>query len=157
MFLLGADNVTAHAAAYKKAQADVDDGVPPPCSRAPSQSTRDLPLGVVVADGPTARRGIRGPRARLFGYMAQIGRERNQPVVCDEGYVFWPPLRSEFEVSAVGRHWHEFIVDTMLAQDYWGVMVSSYAAPGVPMWEHRADWLMKVNDRITSTPPSWAG
>ncbi len=91
-----------------------------------------------------------------FQLMAQLGRERNLPVVCDEGYVFWPPLKSEFETSAVNMRWHDFIVDRMIEQDYWGIMVSTYTQPSCPMWKHRADWMKKVNDRITTSPPSWA-
>ena len=85
----------------------------------------------------------------IIQYMGQLGRDRGVPVVCDEGYVWYPPAKSEFEpVSAVGRRWLEFIVGHMIEEEHWGIMVSASAVPGEGLWERHAEWLRMMNDRI---------
>ncbi|MCE9614072.1 MAG: hypothetical protein K8T26_07330 [Lentisphaerae bacterium] len=84
-------------------------------------------------------------------HLHDYARQRNLPLVCDEGYIFWPPIHSQFEVSAVGKDFHEFIVDQMIKHEYWGIMVCTYAAPGLPLWEKEADFLRKINRRILTT------
>ena len=96
-------------------------------------------------------------RMRAFwrGHVSLFGEEaarRGVPAVCDEGYVMWPPTHSAFEPSAVGRANFDFIVDHMLEAGYWGIMVSTYAFPGQPLWEHQADWLRGIHRRIIESP-----
>jgi hypothetical protein len=81
-------------------------------------------------------------------HLHDYARHRGLPLVCDEGYIFWPPIHSQFETSAVGKEFHEFIVDQMIKHEYWGIMVCTYAAPGLPLWEKEADFLRKLNRRI---------
>jgi hypothetical protein len=95
--------------------------------------------------------------ARMQGFwrnaialVSQHARERGVPLVCDEGYICWPPTHSQFEPSAVGRANLDFIVDHMLQAGYWGYMVSTYAFPGQPLWEQQADWLARTHARILS-------
>jgi hypothetical protein len=57
-------------------------------------------------------------------------------------------MHSAFEPSTVGRNNLEFITDQMREAGYWGVMISTYAFPGQPLWEEEAAWLKKTNDRI---------
>ena len=80
--------------------------------------------------------------------MAHRARERNLPLVCDEGYICWPPTNSAFEPSAVGRQNFAFIMDHMLEAGYWGYMVSTYAFPGQPLWDQQAAWLKTLHERI---------
>lgn len=82
--------------------------------------------------------------------LGQHARQRNLPIVCDEGYLFWPPMHSRFEPSAVGRSNFEFIVDHMLQEDYWGIMVSTYTLPDQPLCTTEAAWLKKINEHILS-------
>jgi len=82
--------------------------------------------------------------------MARHARERNLPLVCDEGYICWPPTNSEFEPSAVGRANFDFIMDHMIEAGYWGYMVSTYAFPGQPLWDKQAEWLKATHERILS-------
>ncbi len=81
-------------------------------------------------------------------YCAHVGRQWKVPVVCDEGYIFWPPRNSRFEPSAVGRRMFEDIVEAMVENGFWGIMISTYAFPGEPLWEDHADWLLGLNRRI---------
>ena len=78
-------------------------------------------------------------------YFADYARKRNIPVTCDEGYLFILPINSCFEVSAVGKSMHEFIVRNMIEQGYWGIMISTYTWPGLPFWDKEAEWLKKLN------------
>lgn len=80
--------------------------------------------------------------------MARHARQRNLPLVCDEGYICWPPTNSEFEPSAVGRTNFGYVMDQMLEAGYWGYMISTYAFPGQPLWEHHAEWLKATHQRI---------
>ena len=80
--------------------------------------------------------------------MARHARSRNLPLVCDEGYICWPPTNSAFEPSAVGRANFDYIMDHMLEAGYWGYMVSTYAFPGQPLWEQQAEWLKRTHQRI---------
>lgn len=88
----------------------------------------------------------------MIQYCGHIARRRGIPAVCDEGYIFYPPVNSQFEPSAVGRGMFEHIVSAMLENDFWGIMISTYACPGQPLWETRADWLLEVNRQITACP-----
>jgi hypothetical protein len=83
--------------------------------------------------------------------LRRHARSHSLPIVCDEGYIFWPPIHSAFEPSAVGRADLEMIVDSMVAAGYWGVMVSTYAFPGQVLWEREAAWLRKVNERVLNS------
>lgn len=80
--------------------------------------------------------------------MARHAHERNLPLVCDEGYICWPPTNSAFEPSAVGRANFDFIMDQMIEAGYWGYMVSTYAFPGQPLWDQQAQWLKATHRRI---------
>jgi hypothetical protein len=84
---------------------------------------------------------------QVLGHHA---RQRGLPIVCDEGYYFWPPMHSAFEPSAVGRSDLEYIVDHMLEAGYWGITISTYTFPGQPLWDDEATWLRTVNERILS-------
>ncbi len=66
---------------------------------------------------------MKGYWKNTIQFMGQRGRDRGLPVVCDEGYAFYSPINSGFGPSAVGRHWIEFVVDHMVDQDYWGIIV----------------------------------
>ena len=91
---------------------------------------------------------MRGFWSSGIAMLAAHARERTLPLVCDEGYICWPPTHSEFEASAVGRANFDFIIDHMLEAGYWGYMVSTYAFPTQPLWEQQADWLKKTHERI---------
>lgn len=80
--------------------------------------------------------------------LSHNARQRNLPIVCDEGYIFWPPMHSVFETSAVGKSNFDFIVDQMLEASYWGIMISTYTFPGQPLWDQEVGWLRKTHDRI---------
>ena len=83
-------------------------------------------------------------------FMGQLGHDKNLPVVCDEGYVFYPPQKSQFEPnSPVGRHWIEFVVDHMLEEDYWGIIVPVSVSHD-PLWATGTTWLQRINQRITA-------
>lgn len=81
-------------------------------------------------------------------FMASHARQRGLPLVCDEGYLCWPPSHSQFEPSAVGRANFDYIMDHMLQAGYWGYMISTYAFPGQPLWEDQAEWLAATHKRI---------
>jgi hypothetical protein len=85
---------------------------------------------------------------QLFGYY---GQKKNLPVVCDEGYILYPPTNSYFEVSPVGKHIFEFIVDEMISANYWGIMISTYTSPGQPLWEHEVGWVKEINNKIVNS------
>jgi len=82
--------------------------------------------------------------------MAHHARQCSLPLVCDEGYLCWPPTHSAFEPSAVGRAYFEFIMQHMLEAGYWGYMVSTYAFPGQPLWEDHAGWLRALNQAFST-------
>jgi len=97
---------------------------------------------------PQYEERMRGFWRNAIASMARCARQRNLPLVCDEGYICWPPTHSAFEPSAVGRANFDYIMDHMLAAGYWGFMVSTYAFPGQPLWEQQAPWLKRLHDRI---------
>lgn len=97
---------------------------------------------------PQYEERMRGFWRNAIMAMAGHARERNLPLVCDEGYICWPPTNSEFEPSAVGRANFEYIMDHMLEAGYWGYMVSTYAFPGQPLWDQQGDWLRRLHERI---------
>lgn len=80
--------------------------------------------------------------------MARHARARNLPLVCDEGYICWPPTNSAFEPSAVGRANFDFIMDHMIEAGYWGYMISTYAFPTQPLWDDHPEWLANTHNRI---------
>jgi hypothetical protein len=81
-------------------------------------------------------------------HLYDYARERNLPLVCDEGYVFWPPMHSQFEISACGKDFHEYIINLMIKFEYWGIMICTYAFPSQPLWELEPEFLLKLNKRI---------
>ncbi len=91
---------------------------------------------------------------QFFGHLA---RQRNIPVVCDEGYIFWMPTNSLFDTTAIGRSLIEYIATTMRDNGYWGIMLSSYAFPGMPLWTREAEWLSKVNTGLIQSAPKVSG
>jgi hypothetical protein len=99
---------------------------------------------------PQHEERMRGFWSNAISAMARHARERDLPLVCDEGYICWPPTHSQFEPSAVGRSNFEFIMEHMLEAGYWGYMVSTYAFPGQPLWENQADWLRALHQRFLS-------
>lgn len=60
------------------------------------------------------------------------------------------PLLTRFEEDAVGKDIAEFVVDSCLAAGFQGVLLTSNAAPHHPMWHTDADWMRRVNSRITA-------
>lgn len=80
--------------------------------------------------------------------LSHFACQRGVPIVCDEGYIFLPPIHSNFETSAIGKSSFDFIVDNMLEAGYWGIMISTYTQPGQPLWENEAEWLKETNKRI---------
>lgn len=81
-------------------------------------------------------------------HISNYAKQRNLPLVCDEGYVFWPPTNTRFETGAVGKELHEFIVRLFVKYGYWGIMISTYTFPGQPFWEEELSFLKKCNDII---------
>ncbi|MHB0858409.1 MAG: cellulase-like family protein [Anaerolineae bacterium] len=81
-------------------------------------------------------------------HLHAYARQRGLPLVCDEGYVFWPPMHSQFEVSTCGKEFHEYIVELMIQHEYWGIMITTYAFPSQPLWEKESAFLLKLNRRI---------
>jgi hypothetical protein len=77
-----------------------------------------------------------------------FSRQRGLPAVIDEGYIFCPPLFSQFEYSAAGRLISENVVDTAIEQAYWGVMLSTYIGPIFPIWKQNPGWIKKTNERF---------
>ena len=105
----------------------------------------------MFANYPRYAERIRTHHRNTVQYCAQVARQRNIPIVCDEGgSIYLPPRNSQFEPSAVGRRMFEETVEDMLANGFWGILISTYAIPGDPLWEYHADWLLKVNRWITA-------
>ena len=97
---------------------------------------------------PQYEERMRGFWRNAIQAMSHHARARRIPLVCDEGYLCWPPTHSEFEPSAVGRASFEFIMEHMLEAGYWGYMVSTYAFPGQPLWEKHPEWLRALHGRF---------
>ena len=81
-------------------------------------------------------------------YFYKEAQIRKVPLICDEGYIFYPPNNSNFETSAVGKKNFEFIIDHMLEADYWGIMVSTYTQPECGLWKREPAWLKYINSKI---------
>ena len=105
----------------------------------------------MFANYPRYAERIRTHHRNNVQYCAQVARQRNIPIVCDEGgSLYYPPTNSRFESSATIRRMFEETVGEMLANGFWGILISTYAFPGDPLWENHADWLLKVNRRNTN-------
>lgn len=83
-------------------------------------------------------------------YFYKEAKKRNTPLICDEGYFFYPPHNSNFEVSAVGKNNFEFIINHMLEAEYWGIMISTYTLPDCGLWIKEPGWLKNINNKILS-------
>ena len=81
---------------------------------------------------------------------ARLARDRGVPVVVDEGYNLYPPLRSRFEESAAGRWICEQAVHAAIAEGYWGILPTGYFTPDEPAWteEPQRTYLMELNEHI---------
>jgi hypothetical protein len=81
---------------------------------------------------------------------ADLGRQMNLPVVVDEGYNLYPPLRSRFEESAAGRWISETAVHTAIEEGYWGIIPTGYFSPDEPAWheEPQRTYLCELNEHI---------
>ncbi|WP_405825847.1 hypothetical protein OG241_49760 [Streptomyces sp. NBC_01390] len=102
---------------------------------------------------PAHRQAMRETLAGWVDSVAEFARVRGIPAVLGEGVVGYTPLLTRFEEDAVGKDIAEFVVDRCLAAGFQGVVLTSNAAPHHPMWHTDADWMRRVNARITSRLP----
>jgi hypothetical protein len=84
-------------------------------------------------------------QAWMRGWGA-FARQRGLPAVVSEGYIYEPPRNSRFEESAAGRLLFEHAVDTAIEQGYWGVILSTYCGPDMPIWTENPEWIKKTNE-----------
>ncbi|WP_328507743.1 cellulase-like family protein [Streptomyces sp. NBC_00391] len=99
---------------------------------------------------PAHRQAMRETLAGWVDSVAEFARRRGIPAVLGEGVVGYTPLLTRFEEDAVGKDIAEFVVDSCLAAGFQGVLLTSNAAPHHPMWHTDADWMRRVNSRITA-------
>ena len=81
--------------------------------------------------------------------IAALAAARRVPAVLGEGIVGYTPRLSAFEDDAVGKDLAELVVDQCLRRGFWGMVLTSNAAPHHPMWHTQAAWMRRLNARIT--------
>ncbi len=102
------------------------------------------------------RLAMRQRLAEWVDAIAALAATRRVPAVLGEGVVGYTPLLSSFEDDAVGKDLAELMVDMCLRRGFWGMVLTSNAAPHHPMWNTQAGWMRRLNARITGSPPAGA-
>lgn len=106
---------------------------------------------------PRYRDRIKSSITEQFHAAERFARERDLPLIVDEGFVLYPPLHARFVTTPEGREGEEFGVDAAIATGHWGIMLSGYFRPNTPFWrdDDQANWARGVNERILrSTGPA---
>ena len=85
-----------------------------------------------------------------FNCAAKFAREKDLPLIVDEGFILYPPLRSRFVTSAEGRRGEEIGVNAAIASQHWGIMPTGYFRPDTPTWrdEKQCSWIGSLNQKI---------
>lgn len=94
---------------------------------------------------------IRASVENAFRTGAEFGHSRGLPLVVDEGYIMYPPLRSRFLMTPEGRWGEEIGVNAAIAHGYWGILPTGYFRPNTPLvWHNDAqcEWIAEQNRRI---------
>jgi hypothetical protein len=99
------------------------------------------------------RLAMRQRLAEWIDAIAALATARRVPAVLGEGVVGYTPRLSAFEDDAVGKDLAELVVDQCLRQGFWGMVLTSNAAPHHPMWHTQAAWMRRLNARITGFAP----
>lgn len=81
---------------------------------------------------------------------AAYAKPRGLPMVVDEGFILYPPLRSRFVTTPQGRWGEEIGVEAAIATGHWGTLPTGYFRPNTPVWydEDQCAWVAGLNRRI---------
>ena len=85
-----------------------------------------------------------------FECAGKFAASRRIPLVVDEGYILYPPLKSRFVTTPEARRGEEYGVDAAIATGHWGIIPTAYFRPDTPVWtdERQSDWIRRINKRI---------
>ncbi|MBC7287568.1 MAG: hypothetical protein H5T86_05885, partial [Armatimonadetes bacterium] len=93
---------------------------------------------------------IEASAREAFETAAAYARPRGLPMVVDEGYILFPPLRTRFVTTPDGRWGEEVCVEYAIATGHWGIIPTGYFRPNTPVWydDDQCAWVAGVNRRI---------
>ena len=105
------------------------------------------------ANYSNCRQRVKDSIPRQFRAASSFAKERNLPLVVDEGFILYPPLRSRFVTTPDGRWGEETGVNAAIETGHWGIMISGYFRPNTPVWndDGQSDWIRNLNRRILAS------
>ncbi|MHB0859155.1 MAG: hypothetical protein ACYC5M_16505 [Anaerolineae bacterium] len=88
-----------------------------------------------------------------FREAGEVARRVGLPAVVDEGYVLYPPRKSQFVDTAAGRWIAQTAVEAALANDHWGVLPDGYFRPNTINWndQRQVAFIRDLNRTIRDT------
>lgn len=90
---------------------------------------------------------------RRFKEAGAFSAKVNLPAVVDEGYVLYPPRRSQFVQTAAGRWIAQTAVEAAIAANRWGILAEGYFRPNTLSWtdEREIAFIQQLNQRILNS------
>jgi hypothetical protein len=99
------------------------------------------------------RQRVKNSIEKQFQAAGSFAKERNLPLVVDEGFMLYPPLHSRFVTTPEARWGEERGVNKAIETGHWGTMISGYFRPNTPVWNDadQCDWIRGLNRRIAAS------